>query len=247
MQLRIGSVPHLNVRPLIYGIESEITFCTPAQLADAMHQRQFDVGLLPTAEVLLHDQYDIINGICVASHGPVHSVFLIHHRPLQQLRSVAVDPASRSSVWLLRVLLSERYGVDPAFYPRPAAADAALIFGDEAIERFAQMPDEIRLDLGKAWSEWTGLPFVYAVWAAQRGMANGELVAKLHRAKTEGLRHLDEIIRSRPEATSEIRRDYLCNRIRYDLGAPEKAGLRKFQDYLVKLKLVQPHELRFIG
>ncbi len=240
---RIGSVPHLNVRPLIYGIESEMTFCTPARLADAMHRREFDVGLVPVAEVLLHDQYDIINGIGVVSFGEVRSVFLVHRVPVKQIRNISVDPASRSSVWLLRVLLAERYGIEPEFHPRTADCEATFVFGDEAIKRVA---DEPRFDLGAAWTEWTGLPFVYAVWAAQRDAADTALSAKLRQAKADGLAHLDEIIEKTTEATPEIRRDYLTRRIRYDLDDNAKRGLRKFQDCLIKLKLVERHELRFI-
>jgi chorismate dehydratase len=209
-----------------------------------MHRREFDVGLVPVAEVLLHDQYDIINGIGVVSFGAVRSVFLVHRVPVEQIRNISVDPASRSSVWLLRVLLAERYGIEPEFHPRMTDCEATFVFGDEAISR---IPDEPRLDLGAAWTEWTGLPFVYAVWAAQRGTATATLATKLRQAKMDGLAHLDEIIAKTTEATPEIRRDYLTHRIRYDLDDVAKRGLRKFQDCLVKLKLVEPHELRFVG
>jgi predicted solute-binding protein len=243
MHWRIGSVPHLNVRPLIYGIEPQMRFCTPARLADAMHRREFDVGLVPVAEVLLHDQYDVINNIGIVSFGEVRSVFLVHRVPVQQVRNISIDPASRSSVWLLRVLLAGRYGIEPKFHPRPADGDATFVFGDEAIKRVA---DEPRLDLGAAWTDWTGLPFVYAVWASQHGAADAALAATLRRAKAAGLAHLDEIIEKSTEATPEIRRDYLTRHIRYDLGDDAKRGLRKFQDCLVKLNLVEPHELRFV-
>jgi predicted solute-binding protein len=248
MNPRIGSVPHLNARPLIFGIESKVTFCTPARLADAMHRRQFDVGLVPVAEVLSHDQYDIINGISVASFGMVGSVFLICRTPPEHCRNIAVDPASRSSVWLLRVLMEKKFGVTPKFFPRDAASecDAMFVFGDEAISRLPKLAGEPRLDLGELWTEWTGLPFVYAVWAAQRGSTDAAFAARLRRAKADGLAHLEEIIASSPEATPEIRRDYLTKRIRYDLGDAEKAGLRRFQDLLCELKLVERHELRFV-
>jgi len=247
MNWRIGSVPHLNVHPLIYGIKQEMTFCTPAQLADAMHRRQFDVGLVPVAEVLLHDQYDIVDGIGVISFGEVRSAFLVHQVPLQEIRSVSIDPASRSTVWLLRVLFAERFGSTPQFHPRARNCEATLVFGDEAVQRLASHPEEQRLDLGAAWTEWTGLPFLYAVWAVQRGIADTTLVAKLRQAKTNGLAHLDEIIAQSAIATPEIRRDYLTRCIRYDLDDTAKRGLQKFQDYLVKLRLVNRHDLRFVG
>jgi predicted solute-binding protein len=244
MNWRIGSVPHLNVRPLIYGIESEMTFCTPAQLADAMHRREFDVGLVPVAEVLLHDQYDILDGIAVISSGAVHSAYLVHRVPPEQIRNISVDPSSRSTVWLLRVLFAERFGIQPQFHPRTTDCEATFVFGDEAINRVA---DEPRLDLGTAWTDWTGLPFVYAVWAAQRGVADIALATKLRQAKAGGLAHLDEVIEKSTLGTPEIRRDYLTHRIRYDLDADAKRGLQKFQDSLVKLNLVEPHDLRFVG
>jgi len=88
---------------------------------------------------------------------------------------------------------------------------------------------------------------VYAVWAAQRGTADAALGAKLRQAKAGGLAHLDEVIEKSTIGTPEIRRDYLTRRIRYDLDDDAKRGLRKFQDCLVKLKLAEKHELRFVA
>ena len=246
MSCRIGSVPHLNARPLIYGIESQVTLLTPAKLADAMHRREFDVGLVPVAEVLRHDQYDIVDGIAVVSSGPVRSVFLVHRSPLEKIRRVALDPASRTSVWLLRVLLAKRYGINPEFQFRTADSDATLVFGDEAINWLARNSSESRIDLGAAWTEWTGLPFVYAVWAAQCGAADAGLVSKLREAKREGLTRIEEIVARSPEGTAEVRREYLTKSIRYDLGAEEKKGLQEFQACLSQMKLVERHELRFV-
>jgi len=257
MNWRIGSVPHLNARPLIYGIEPQVTLLTPARLADAMHRREFDVGLVPVAEVLRHDQYDIVDGIAVASFGPVRSVFLVHRNPVEQIRNVYVDPASRSSVWLLRVLLAKRFGIEPEFHARATDGEATLVFGDNAINRIARHPEESRLDLGAAWTEWTGLPFVYAVWAAQReaqreakreeGSRKSELLKRLKEAKVAGLARIEEVVAKSTEGTPEIRREYLTKHIRYDLGEAEKNGLRKFQECLQSMNLVKSHELRFVG
>ncbi len=89
---RIGCVPYLNARPLIYGIEDQVMLCTPSRLADLMHRNQFDAGLVPVAEVLRHDQYDLIDGIAIASRGAVASVFLAHRAPIEKLKRMAVDP-----------------------------------------------------------------------------------------------------------------------------------------------------------
>jgi predicted solute-binding protein len=254
--LRLGSVPHLNARPLVYGLDG-VRSCPPAELADALHRRELDAGLVPVAEVLLHDQYDIVDGIGVVSRGPVRSVFLAHRVPIAKIRRVAVDPNSRSSAWLVRVVLECRYGLAPEYYPRVngttlAEHEAMLVFGDEAITVAGKDRFTPALDLGEEWTEWTGLPFVYAVWAVQadRRQEPGDrrpLVERLREAKAAGLAHLEDVIRAGTEGTEGRRRDYLTRCIRYDLGDAEKAGIRKFQDYLHELGLVDRHELRFVS
>ena len=241
---------------MIHGLAG-VRLCAPAELADALHRRELDAGLVPVVEVLLHDQYDIVDGIGVVSRGPVRSVFLAHRVPIAKIRRVAVDPNSRSSAALLRVVLQCRYGLAPEYYPRANGAtlaehEAMLVFGDEAVEVAGREGFTPALDLGEEWTEWTGWPFVYAVWAVQRPVAGRsplpqELPQRLKEAKAAGLAHIEDVIRDSTEGTEGRRRDYLTRCIRYDLGAAEKAGIRKFQESLVELKLVERHERRFIS
>jgi predicted solute-binding protein len=253
MSCRIGSVPYLNARPLIYGIEDRVTLCESARLADLMCRRQFDVSLVPVAEILLHDQYDIVDGIAIAGRGAVKSVFLAHREPIEKVKRVAVDPASRTSAWLVRVILKYKYRVEPEFYPLTTAPklsdhEAMMLFGDGAIWYRHRNGHDCLLDLGQAWMELTGLPFVFAVWAAQRGAANDELVALLRKAKADGLAHIEEIVQESTEATPEFRREYLTRNVCFDLGESEKAGLRKFQSCVKELGLIKEcHELRYIS
>ena len=256
MSWRIGSIPYLNVRPLIYGIEDRVVSSIPSKLAELLHQKQFDVGIVPIAEVLRHDQYDILDSIAICANGPVRSVLLFHNEPIATLRRIAVDTASRSSVMLLRVLLQMVYRIEPEFYPRPAGANlsehsAMLVIGDDAI-RCSQgngtTPTGI-LDLAGAWREFTGLPFVFAVWAGQSGVFNDAgLRNLLLTAKANGLAHIDEIVRASTEATPEFRRDYLTKYIRYDLGLPEKQAVKTFQRYAVELGLLPASfDLRYVS
>ena len=251
MILRIGSVPYLNARPLIYGIEDQVTLAVPSRLADLMFRGQFDAALIPVAEILAHDQYEIVDNIAIASRGPVRSVFLAHREPVEKLKRVAVDPASRTSVWLLRVLLKARYGIAPEFYPRPSGAElteheAMMLIGDEAIGYATRDAVQPVLDLGEAWWELTGLPFVFAAWAVQRGVAMG--MSLLREAKANGLAHLEEIVQDSTEATPEFRREYLTQNVCFDLGDAEKEGLRRFQQYLVEQGLIgKAHDLRYVG
>src|ERR1700722_11042326 len=135
---RIGSVPYLNAAPLTRGIEGEITFATPAKLAEMLRRDELDAALVSITEVLLHDRYDILDGIAIASLGEVYSVFLAHKKPIAEITEVYCDTASLTSVNLLKVLLAER-GLKPEFKPLEnyAAApekDFVLIIGDPAID-----------------------------------------------------------------------------------------------------------------
>jgi len=250
---RIGSIPYLNVRPLVYGIENQVASCEPSQLADLMYRKRFDVGIIPVAEVLLHDQYDLLDGIAIAARGEVRSVFLTHRVPIEKIKRVAVTPSSRTSVWLLRVLLKVGYHIEPEFYPRPPGAklsdhEAMLLIGDEAIWYATRNGKQPLWDLGAAWVEMTGLPFVFAAWAFQRDTEKFELATVLRKAKTDGLAHIEEIVQNAPEATPEFLHEYYSKCVWYDLGDAEKQGLRRFQQYLKELGLVSSsHDLRYVG
>jgi len=251
---RIGSVPYLNARPLIYGIEDRVTLCESARLADLMYRRQFDVGLVPVAEILLHDQYDITDGIAIAGRGAVKSVFLAHREPIEKLKRVAVDPASRTSAWLVRVILKYGYHVEPEFYPLTGAPklsdhEAMMLFGDGAIWYLHRNGDDCLLDLGEAWTEMTGLPFVFAAWAVQHGIGAGTPLPRLLlKAKAEGLAHIEEIVQDSTEATPEFRREYLTRNVVYELGDAEKQAIRRFQQYLKEMGLIEEaHDLRYVS
>jgi chorismate dehydratase len=256
MNWRIGSVPYLNARPLIYGIEEKVELCTPARLADLMDRGQFDVGLVPIAEALLHDRYDIVDGIAIAARGPVYSVCLVHRTPVNQLRRVAVDPASRTSAWLVRVILKHAFQIEPEFYPRPAGGklsehEAMMLIGDEAIWYRTRNAGQPVLDLGQAWVELTGLPFAFAAWAVQRGLPAQSVatgMSLLREAKTNGLAHIEEIVQESTEATPEFRREYLRKHVWYELGDEEKKGIVRFQQYAKEMGLVENcHDLRYVG
>lgn len=244
-------MPHLNARPLVGGLNG-VRLAPPAALADALHGGELDVALVPVAEVLRHDQYDVVDGIGVVSRGPVRSVFLAHRVPLAKIKRVAVDPNSRSSAALARVILQYRYGLAPEYCARPAGAtlaehEAMLVFGDEAISVAGAEGFTPALDLGEEWTDWTGLPFVYAVWALQRTVTDrGPLAERLRAAKRTGLANIEVVIRNSTEGTEARRRDYLTRCIRYGLGPAERDGVRKFQEYLHELKLAGRHELRFV-
>jgi chorismate dehydratase len=237
---RVGSVPYLNAVPLTRGLEEELTFLPPAQLAVLLQEGKLDAALLSITEVLFSTQYDILDGVAIASLGEVFSVFLAHKVPLEEIRVVDCDPASRSSINLLRVLLAER-GLNPEFKElkgSPQESDAVLLIGNPAIEFHRATHAHHIWDLGAAWFELTKLPFVYAVWALRRNKDTEVLRRQLREAKDFGLDTLDYLIENRTEYDREFRKDYLGWHIHYHLGADEKRGVAEF------VKLLRKHSGR---
>src|SRR5215813_14924958 len=103
---RVGSVSYLNAVPLTRGLEDEVSFATPSQLAELLRRDELDAALVSVTEVLFNDRYDILDGIAIASLGDVKSVLLAHRKPLEEAREIFCDTASLTSVELLRVLLA---------------------------------------------------------------------------------------------------------------------------------------------
>lgn len=235
---RIGSVRFLNAVPLTRGIEDQVLFATPSELAAMLQRAELDAALVSVTEPLLRGCYDILDGVAIASLGEVKSVFLAHRGPIQGPLEVFCDRASLTSVSLLRVLLAER-GVNARFKPLPsydfaALPDYTLLIGDTALD-FSLAPHSHQIwDLGAAWHELTGLPFVYAVWALRRGLENAPLRRQLSQARQLGLDTLDSIVRNRAEYDYDFRKDYLGWHIHYHLGADEKRGLGRFAELLRK-------------
>ena len=248
---RVGSVKALNTVPLTRGLEDQISYATPARLAEMLRRDELDAGLVSVVEPLLNDRYDILDGVAVASLGEVQSVFLAYRQPLEQAREIFCDPASLTSVLLLKVLLAER-GLKPEFNPLESYTvakekDFVLLIGDAALD-FALAPHEHEIfDLGTAWFELTALPFVYAVWALRRGIENKELRRQLREAKDFGMDTLDHIIHSRTEYTEDFRKDYFGWHLHYHLGTDEKRGIAKFMELLRLHGFGPVFEPKFVG
>jgi chorismate dehydratase len=248
---RVGSVRYLNAVPLTRGLEEEVMFATPSQLAEMLDRDELDAALVSVTEVLFKDRYDVLDGIAIASLGEVKSVLLAHRKPLTEAREIFCDPASLTSVQLLRVLLAER-GIRPEFrplagYEAEARPDFMLLIGDPALDLLLGPHDHETWDLGAAWEELTRLPFVYAVWALKRGPNNSALRRQLREARDFGLDTLETIIRNRKDYDYDFRKDYLGWHIHYHLGTDEKRGLVKFMELLKKHGAGPMYEPRFVA
>lgn len=236
--LRIGCVQYLNAKPLIHGYDGDVVLDHPSVLARELAAGRLDAALVPVFEALRDPHYSIVDGCAVACEGPVHSVVLAYRGKLSEVRSIALDPASLSSVHLLKVLLAEFHGMKPEYRED---GEARLLIGNQAIEFRAgthEQPWQF-LDLGEEWRRQTGLPFVFAVWALRPGIANVRTVADGFRAlKVRGVANLDEIVSAEQVQDVAFRRRYLGEHIRYDLGEREKQGLALYRVLLAKWRLI---------
>ena len=247
---KVGSVPYLNAVPLTRGLEEQILFAPPSELARLLQRDELDAALVSLTEVLLHDRYDILDGIAVASLGEVRSVFVAHRQPLAEMREIHCDTASLSSLHLLKVLLAEN-GLKPELRPLPdyraaPSLENVLLIGDQALEFARSSPPHELWDLGSAWFDLSGLPFVYAVWALRR-IPNEALRRRLREARNFGLDTLDYIISSRTDFDFDFRKDYLSWHIHYHLGTDERRGIARFIELLRKHGLGPVYDPRFVA
>ncbi len=243
--LRVGAVSYLNAKPLYHRLEEfapdvRLSMDVPSRLADALSRGELDVALIPSVEYLrgVSRGYEILPGFAIAARGPVRSVKLFSRVPFGQINRLALDAGSRTSQALARVWLDTAHGVQPARIEslplgvpaQESTADAVLVIGD----RTMKVPDAEFLtttDLGAAWVNLTGLPFVFALWVARGDIDLGDLPDALARSRAEGLANAGVIAAEHgprlglDEATCL---DYLTRVLSYDLGEPEQAGLRLF-------------------
>lgn len=242
-RLRIGAVPYLNAKPLIAWFESpecdvdaELVYAVPSALAGMLREGGLDVAMVSSFEMLRAPGLRIVPDVSIGADGAVKSVRLFSREPYDRIRTVAMDTSSLTSVALARVVLAELYGVRPECKPHAPvldamleACDAALLIGDL---RLFETPARFVLDLGAAWKELTGLPFVYAGWLAPVDGRGGELDRALLRARQWGEARLDElsvIWAERMALPLDAVRDYFHHVMRYDLDAAGLQGLGEFR------------------
>jgi chorismate dehydratase len=241
-RVRIGAVSFLNARPLVHGLERwdhrfSVRYDLPSVCADLLHGGDVDLGLIPSIEYLRGD-YHVVPDAAVVSDGPVASVAIFTPRPLAEVRSLALDTSSRTSVALARVLCARHFGIDPVFVDHGppldamlAAADAALLIGDPALFADWRGRGLQKFDLGEAWQALTGLPFVYAFWAGRPGLLTTADVLVLQHARSDGEQEADAIARQFFPGDAEraaIGARYLRENIRFRMGAREAEGLASF-------------------
>jgi chorismate dehydratase len=246
-------------------IPAELVTGTPAELNELLVAGELDVSVISAIEYARHaKELVLLPGLAISCDGPVQSVALFSKVPIAQLdgATVLVTASSRTSVALLELLCRDVWHVHPRFVQARAEAsdldslarlphEAVLVIGDPALLLAARGTYPHRMDLGAAWKQWTGLPFVFAVWAARR-RADGETVRAVHHAlleaRTWGLAHLDLLAASAAAATGvpvDDCRSYFAG-LDYAFSDTHLAGLSDFFRRLAARGIVPDGSLRFL-
>ncbi len=259
---RVGGVTYLNAWPVLYGLmlgrePSRLNMAFPSVLAQRLVRGETDIALAPVATLALRAGLEVAPRICIGADGPVSSVLIVSQLPVEELDSLLLDSASRTSVVLAQLVATHLRGgralpVTAADYARidreANGRTGALVIGDRALEvksRYAHV-----LDLGEAWKAWTGLPFVFAAWIAPRGVLNDDLYEMLERSLEYGLQSRREIAHlwaSQHGGEPGVVQHYLTHHIRYRLEHEYRAGLAEFLARAHKAGLLDPVELSFFG
>lgn len=260
---RISVVKYLNAVPLAWGIlegpnrsQFEAVFSTPAECARQLASGDVDIGLIPSIAYQRIPGSRIIPGAAVTSRRRALSVFLLSLLPLARVESVAYDPASKTSEALARVIFGESYGIYPEFRatePDPSVMlkdnDAALLIGDAALRyksanrlpsahqqaaylRYGPEP-AYAFDLAERWNNLTGLPFVFAFWAARKGFDDPDAARQLLESRAFGLRNLDTIAERYSEPLGvdvDFVKQYLKINLNYHMDASGIEALGFFYD-----------------
>ncbi len=258
-KLKLGRIGFLNVLPVYYPLESgivshpfEIVPGVPSYLNELTAAGQLDMSPVSSIEYARRaDRYYIVPDLSISSYGEVKSVLLLSRRPIEQLsgEKILLSSQSHTSVGLLKILCKTRFGVTPIFEAgslsenRDVLPEACLAIGDEALRLGGSGLYPCVLDLGTAWFEWTGLPFVYAVWVIRRMAVeerNGQIapaIAALLASKKWGRSNIESICREASRAgllgMDALREYYHC--LRFDLNEQERQGLELFYFHLFKI------------
>jgi len=248
----VCAVSYLNTVPLVWGMLHgeqqglfDLQFRVPAVCADLVTGGAAEIGIIPSFELIGRD-LGTVPGVGIACRGAVRSILLVSTRPASEIRTLAVDSGSRTSVALARIILARRYGAEPAIVARAPdlagmldVADGALIIGDPALRINPEtLPFQV-YDLGREWVEMTGLPMVFAVWAGAREFVTPEVAAAFQDSCAYGLRNVERIVEQESAGRGfapELVRRYLGSHIVFEVGATELLGMELFLRYARELE-----------
>lgn len=244
--LRVSVVDFLNARPLTWGLLHEpppgveVSRDVPSVCAARLAAGEADVGLIPSIEYQRIPGLRVVPELGIAAASEVRSVLLVSDVSREKIRSVSLDPASRTSAALTRILLKRVYGIEPKYRDEPSdASDARLIIGDPAMK--TRLNGHVVLDLAAEWRAFSGHPFVFAFWAVRETASTAEVAALLRRSYEAGRSNFAAMVReeSASSGLSEpIVEDYLRHALHYELNRGDLEGLRLFYELAAEEGLI---------
>jgi chorismate dehydratase len=266
IMIRFGLHDFLNAQPLMVPLARlqkelgvKIVPGVPGALAEKLKARELDLAMIPTIEYLKKaDSYRLVPEVAIASRGAVGTVLLVSQVPVEEIKTLALDDRSRTSVALLKILFTDKLGQDVKFTPFPPdpeamlkSHDAALVIGDQAFS-LPKLPTETKVyDLSQEWFLETRKTFVHAVVAVGEGVVLSQgFCDKIQLGKEEGLQAIPDIANQHARSTGldlHTLEDYLRNKIIYDLGQQELEGMMLFRDKCFDRGMIpEKHEIRFV-
>ncbi|HTE10296.1 MAG TPA: menaquinone biosynthesis protein [Chitinophagaceae bacterium] len=244
-KIKCGAVSYLNTKPLVYGFQQglmsnsvELTEDYPSRIAAMLLNDEIDLGLVPVAIIPALKEHYIIGDYCIGADGEVASVCLFSDVPITEVKEVLLDYQSRTSVRLARILLKEYWKVTPMLTDAKAdfrehinGTTAGLVIGDRAFEQ--RKVSAYVYDLGKAWKDLTGLPFVFAAWISNKKLTDDFKIA-FNAATAAGMQAIDEIVAQNPYPLFDLKK-YFTKHISYTLDDKKREGLNLFLEKLKTL------------
>ncbi len=237
-KIKVGAVSYLNTKPLLYGIERdkvmdaiELSLEYPAELARKLNEGAIDMALMPVAAMRGIEGARIVSDYGIAADGVVASVCIFSQVPIEEIETVYLDYQSRTSVRLAQLLLERHWKKEVVF--RQASEHyieyingntAGVIIGDRALKQLTNF--EYIYDLAAAWKDFTGLPFVFAAWIANKDLPQ-EFINSFNAANKAGLKHIDDVVAENPFPYYSLKKYYTEN-IHYLIDDEKKKGLNLF-------------------
>jgi chorismate dehydratase len=238
MKIKVGIVNYLNTKPMLYGIERspvldeiELIKDYPSNIASALLKNEIDVGLVPVAIIPKLKYYELITDYCIGCDGAVASVCLFSDVPLEEVETVLLDYQSRTSVELARLLLRDYWKINPELLPASVdfrqcikGTTAGVVIGDRALQQRKQ--SRFVYDLGEAWKNHTGLPFVFAAWISNKQL-DKEFIQSFNDANKAGVQNIAEVIQETESDVYDMR-EYFTNNVSYELNDRKREALQLF-------------------
>ncbi|TFF39609.1 menaquinone biosynthetic enzyme MqnA/MqnD family protein [Mucilaginibacter psychrotolerans] len=245
-KIRISAVSYTNTKPFLYGLQHsaiindiDLSLNMPADCAQKLIDDKADIGLIPVAATLSLPQWEIISAYCIGAVGAVNSVFIFSNCDIKDVRTIQLDPQSRSSNNLARVLLKNFWQIAPELVTNAedygTSADTYTAFvqiGDRTFGKADKYP--FVYDLSAEWQKFTGLPFVFAAWIANKPIPE-DFIKDFNNALRHGLAHRTELLKELPHRADFDLEDYLMHRLDFDLTEDKKKALYLFLDYIKAL------------